>query len=174
MTNWTSRGMSKSLKYKNSLVTPKDQQSLDKFFTSPECTKKRKKPSMDSPNRNSPPPKKIETSKDADELNPDTYQHIYTKLNSMERRLEASLSAGLSESITRSVTDSLKDLIDKSLKTALDTMSKNVDKAIENNPTVVQHGEQLDSLETKNLLLKSRVQTMEGEQLHMKKKNNRN
>ena len=162
--------MSKSVKYKNSPVTPKDQQSLDKYFSSPECTKKRKKPSMESPTRNSPPAKKQETTKDEEVLDPGTYQHIDTKLDSMEKRLGASLSASLSESITKSVTDSLKDLIDNSLKTALDTMSKNVDKAIEKNPTVVQHGEQIDSLETENLLLRSKVQTMEGEHISMKKK----
>ena len=131
---------------------------------------------MESPTRNSPPAKKqgteqgIAKNEEEEELNPETYQHIDNKLNSMEKRLEASLSASLSESITKSVTDSLKDLIDNSLKTALDTMSKNVDKAIEKNPTVIQHGEQIDSLETENLLLKSRVQTMEGEHSNMKKK----
>ena len=183
--------MSKSNRYKNSPVMPKDQQSLDKYFCSPDCTKKRKKPSMDSPNAETPPTKKHELSaehktkkkedpKKTDEtkttenreedLDSDTYQHIDDKLNSMEKRLEASLSASLSESITKSVTDSLKDIIDNSLKVALDTMSKNVYQAIEKNLTVIQHGEQLDSLETENLLLKSKVQTMEREQQQMKKK----
>ena len=175
--------MSKSNRYKNSPVTPKDQQSLDKYFCSPDCTKKRKKPSIDSPNSDTPPNKKHGISTEAgaleknkskkkneEDLSTDTYQHIDNKLNSMEKHLEASLSASLSESITKSVTDSLKDIIDNSLKEALDTMSKNVNKAIEENPTVIQHGEQIDSLETENLLLKSKVQNMEGEQQQMKKK----
>ena len=45
-----------------------------------------------------------------------------------------------------------------------------MDTAIETNPTVVQHGEQLDSLETENLLLKARVSTMEGQHTQMKRR----
>ena len=135
---------------------------------------------MDSPNTDTPPIKKQgistetskinQTKKAEGDLNTEIYQHIDDKLTSMEKHLEASLLASLSESITKSVTDSLKDIINNSLKTALDTMSKNVDKAIEKNPTVIHHGEQIDSLETENLLLKSKVQTMEGEHQQMKKK----
>ena len=88
----------------------------------------------------------------------------------MERRLESALSASLSESITKSVTASLKTIIDSSLKKALDTMSKNMDKAIDQNPTVKHHGEQLDSLETENMILKTKVRTMEGKQKQMDKK----
>ena len=163
--------MSKATKYKNSPVTPKDQQSLDRYFSSPDLAKKRKKPSMDSPNKESPPNKKHEAEAESTEdaktekaLDTKTYQHIDTKLNEMERRLESALSASLSESITKSVTAGLQTIIDTSLKAALDTMSKNVDKAIEQNPTVKQHGEQLDSLETENMILKTKVRTMEGKQ----------
>ena len=49
-------------------------------------------------------------------------------------------------------------------------MKQSVDTAIETNPTVVQHGEQLDSLETENLLLKAKVSTMEGQQTQMKRR----
>ena len=161
--------MSKANRYKNSPVTPKDQQSLDKYFFSPDLTKKRKKPSMDSPNKESPPPKKHET-ETTEVLEEGAYQHIDTKLNDMEKRLESALSASLSKSITKSVTAGLKTIIDRSLKEALDTMSKNVDKAIEQHPTVKQHGEQLDSLETENMILKTKVRTMEGKQKQMDKK----
>ena len=169
--------MSKATKYKNSPVTPKDQQSLDKYFSSPDLAKKRKKPSMDSPNKESPPNKKheaeaesTEEAKPANVLDKEAYQHIDTKLNEMEKRLESALSASLSKSISKSVTAGLQTIIDSSLKAALDTMSKNVDKAIEQHPTVKQHGEHLDSLETENMILKTKVRTMEGKQKQMDKK----
>ena len=88
----------------------------------------------------------------------------------MEKRLETALTASLSESITRNVTAGLKNIIDSSLKEALDTMSKNVDKAIEENPTVIQHGEQIDSLETENMILRTKVRAMEGNQNVITKK----
>ena len=87
----------------------------------------------------------------------------------MEKRLETSLSASLSVSITASVTAGLKGLIDSSLKEALETMSIKVNEVISDHPTVIQHGEQIDSLETENLLLKSKVSKMEGETSNMKK-----
>ena len=87
----------------------------------------------------------------------------------MERRLETALMASLSESITRNVTAGLKGIIDSSLKEALVTIAKNVDKAIEENPTVKQHGEQIDSLETENMMLKTKVRAMEGNQRDNKK-----
>ena len=149
------RGMSKANRYKNSPVTPKDQQSLDKFVASPDLIKKRRKPSMDSP-----PTKKQEmenTNLPDETLDQDTYKHIDTKLTDMEKRLETALTASLSESITKNVTAGLKTIIDSSLKEALDTMSKNVNKAIEENPTVIQHSEQIDSLETENMMLKTKV-----------------
>ena len=170
--------MSKANRYRNSPVTPKDQQSLDKFFASPDLVKKRKKPSMDSPQQDTPPTKKQEmdpnenAGQSSANLDQNTYKHIDTKLTDMEKRLETALTASLSESITKNVTAGLKDIIDSSLKEALDTMSKNVDKAIEENPTVVQHGEQIDSLETENMMLKSKVRKMEGNQKEMTKKLN--
>ena len=88
----------------------------------------------------------------------------------MERRLETALTASLSESLTRSVTAGLKGIIDSSLKEALVTMSKNVDKAIEENPTVKLHGEQIDSLETENMMLRTKVCAMEGNQKQITKK----
>ena len=172
--------MSKANRYRNSPVTPKDQHSLDKFFASPDLVKKRKKPSMDSPQHDTPPTKKQEMDpKETDRqpsakldqsanLDQGTYKHIDTKLTEMEKRLESALS----ESITKNVTAGLKDIIDSSLKEALDTMSKNVNKAIEENPTVKQHGEQIDSLETENMMLKSKVRKMEGNQKEMTKKIN--
>ena len=89
----------------------------------------------------------------------------------MEKRLESALSASLCESITKSVTDGLKTIIDSSVKEALITLSKNVNSAIEQNPTVKQHGEQLDSLETENMILKTKMYAMEGKQRQMDKKN---
>ena len=88
----------------------------------------------------------------------------------MEKRLETSLSASLSASITASVTAGLKGLIESSLKEALETMSNKVNEVINEHPTIVQHGEQIDSLETKNLLLKMKVNQMEGETSHMKRR----
>ena len=170
--------MSKANRYRNSPVTPKDQHSLDKFFTSPDLVKKRKKPSIDSPQQDTPPTKKQEMDshetmgQSSENLDQNTYKHINTKLTDMEKRLETALTASLSESITKNVTVGLKTIIDSSLKEALDTMSKNVNKAIEENPTVVQHGEQIDSLETENMMLKTKVRKMEGNQKEMTKKLN--
>ena len=114
------------------------------------------------------PPKQLDSLNTS--LEPNTYQHIDTKLTDMERRLEAALTAILSENLTRSVTAGLKGIIDTSLKEALVTMSKNVDKAIEENPTVKLHGEQIDSLETDNMMLRTKVHTMEGNQKQITKK----
>ena len=172
--------------------------SLEKYFGSPE-TKKCKK-SSSSPNNGSPPAKKMEKGQNLtgsethnlDKNNAENNEiiktglteeagtttptsdkvckHLDTQLNDMEKRLESSLSASLSASITASVTAGLKDLIDSSLKTALETMKNSVDEAIEQNLTVRQHGEQIDSLETENLILKSKMSAMEGEHSLMKKK----
>ena len=127
---------------------------------------------MDSPHKESPPSKKLETEprEPTDQLDNGTYKHIDTKLNDMEKRLESTLSASLCESITKSVTDGLKTIIDSSVKEALVTLSKNVNSAIEQNPTVKQHGEQLDSLETENMILKTKMYAMEGKQRQMDKK----
>ena len=68
------------------------------------------------------------------------------------------------------MTAGLKDLIDSSLKEALETMSNKVNDIIDEHPTVVHHGEQLDSLETENLILKTKVTKMEGEASNLKKR----
>ena len=90
--------------------------------------------------------------------------HLDTQLSDMEKRFEASLSASLS-----ALTAGLKGLIDTSLKEALETMSNKVNKVIEEHPIIIQHGEQIDSLETENLILKNKVTRMEGETSHIKK-----
>ena len=176
--------------YKNSPSAPKEVStakgnSLEKYFGSPDITKKRKK-SSSSPNSDSPPAKKMDKSQVITNLDPNkngdngenektptsdkVCKHLDHQLNDMEKRLETSLTASLSASITASVTAGLKDLIDSSLKTALETMKNSVDEAIEQNPTVKQHGEQIDSLETENMILKNKVSAMEGEHSQMKRK----
>ena len=178
-------------KYKNSPSANKDKNtisisgnSLDKYFSSPNTTKKRKKSSTSNSNSGSPPAKKMDkevlSPKVTGTVTPSTStttptsdkvcKHLDTQLNDMEKRLETSLSATLSASITASVTAGLKDLIDMSLKTALETMKNSVDTAIKSNPTVKLHGEQLDSLETENLLLKAKMSTIEGEQTQLKRR----
>ena len=97
-------------------------------------------------------------------------KHLDSQLNEMEKRLETSLTASLSASITANVMAGLKDLIDNSLKNALETMKKSVDEAIEENPTVKMHGEQIDSLETENIILKNKVNKIEGENKHIKQR----
>ena len=96
-------------------------------------------------------------------------KHLDSQLNEMEKRLETSLTASLSASITANVTAGLKDLIDNSLKNALEEMKKSVDVAIEENPTVKMHGEQIDSLETENIILKNKVNKIEGENKQIKR-----
>ena len=93
-------------------------------------------------------------------------KHLDNQLSDMERRLETSLTASLSASITASVTAGLKGLIDSSLKEALETMSNKVNEVIDDHPTIIHHGEQIDSLETENLLLRSKVMQMEDESTH--------
>ena len=95
-------------------------------------------------------------------------KHLDNQLTDMEKRLEASLSASLSASITASVTAGLKGLIDDSLKTALETMTNTVNETIDKHPTIKQHGEQLDSLETENIILRDKVSLIEGENSKMK------
>ena len=97
-------------------------------------------------------------------------KHLDSQLNEMEKCLETSLTASLSASITANVTAGLKDLIDNSLKNALETMKKSVDEAIEENPTVKMHGEQIDSLETENIILKNKVHKIEGENKQIKQR----
>ena len=85
-----------------------------------------------------------------------TMEHFDTQMSEMETRL--------TNNITASVTAGLRAIIDTSIKEALETIKKSVDEAIESNPTIKTHSEQLDSLETENILLKSKVSAMEGEQ----------
>ena len=49
-------------------------------------------------------------------------------------------------------------------------MKKSVDEAIEENPTVKMHGEQIDSLETENIILKNKVNKIEGENKQIKQR----
>ena len=170
---------------------------LENYFGSPiELAKKRKMSSHDLTGI-SPPAKKLDKDEttppvnkmDKDEATTPSEQkekkvkektstptsdkvckHLDSQLSDMEKRLETSLTASLSASITASVTAGLKGLIDSSLKEALETMSSKVNEVIDEHPTIVQHGEQLDSLETKNLILKSKVMKMEGEASHLKKR----
>ena len=136
-----------------------------------------------SGNSNSPPAKKLdkdERTPPKDQKNPSKEEitpssdrvckHLDTQLSDMEKRLKTSLSASLSASNTASVTAGLKGLIDSSLKEALETMSNKVNEVISEHPTIVQHGEQIDSLETENLILKTKVTKMEGETSNMKKR----
>ena len=111
-----------------------------------------------------PPLKQITTTPTSDKV----CKHLDSQLTDMEKRLKASLSASLSASIAASVTAGLKGLIDDSLKTALETMTKTVNETIDEHPTIKQHGEQLDSLETENLILKNKVSCIEGENSQMK------
>ena len=186
--------MSKGIK-STAAKTPKSGNCLEKYFGSPadsDSTKKRKMTTLDlSGNSESPPAKRTEIDEspsnkmtaDVDsptprQMNKDTTtpssekvcKHLDNQLSDMEKRLETSLSTSLSASITASVTAGLKGLISSSLKEALDTMSKKVDEAIEEHPKIVHHSEQIDSLETENLLLKSKVTRMEGEASQFKKR----
>ena len=91
-----------------------------------------------------------------------TMEHFDTQMSEMETRL--------TNNITASVTAGLRAIIDSSVKEALETIKNSVDEAIESNPTIKNHSEQLDSLETENILLKSKVSVMEGEQKKLKSK----
>ena len=91
-----------------------------------------------------------------------TMDHFDTQMSEMETRL--------SRNITESVTAGLRVIIDTSVKEALEKIQKSVNDAIESNPTVKNHGEHLDSLETENLILKSKVKVMEGEQKKLQSK----
>ena len=180
--------MSKGNKAKNiATTTPNRGNSLDNYFGSPadsDSNKKRKMSSLDLLGNNGSPPAKKENievdkevSNDKDKQNKDPLtpssdrvcKHMDTRISDMEKRLEESLSASLSASITASVTAGLKGLIDTSLKEALETMSNRVNEVIDEHPTIVHHGEQIDSLETENLILKLKVTKMEGETSTMKR-----
>ena len=108
-----------------------------------------------------PPPLLSEVPKET----PVTMDYFDKQISEMENRL--------SSNITASVTEGLKSIINSSVKEALETIKRSVDEAIDSNPTVITHGEQIDSLETKNLLLKSKVQDMEGEHKNFKTKLNK-
>ena len=169
---------------------------IENYFASPDTARKRKK-SMDSSSNETPPPKRMEGEREENEpiqlslqtkegrnsekehkspsktsnMTPNSdkvCKHLDTQLIDMEKRLETSLTASLSASITASVTAGLKGLIDDSLKTALETMTKTVNETIDEHPTIKQHGEQLDSLETENFLLKNKVSRIEGENSKIK------
>ena len=159
--------------------TPKEKNTisgncLEHYFCSPKTSKKRKNTSMEPSNNISPPAKKAEIEKEGMTGNTPSSdrvcKHLDTQINEMEKHLETSLSASLSASITANVTAGLKDLIDSSLKTALETMKKSVDEAIEENPMIKMHGEQIDSLETENIILKNKVSIIEGENKQIKQR----
>ena len=95
------------------------------------------------------------TNKDTKKKDLVTMEHFDTQMSEMETRLTSN--------ITASVTAGLRAIIDSSVKEALETIKNSVDEAIESHPTIKTHSEQLDSLETENILLKSKVSAMEGE-----------
>ena len=115
----------------------------------------------DTPHQPNKPKGKEKEVKEPNEM-PVTMDHFDKQMSEMEARL--------STNITASVTAGLKSIIDSTVKEALETIKKSVDEAIESNPTVITHGEQIDSLETENLILKSKVQDMEGEHKKLKNK----
>ena len=102
------------------------------------------------------------TNKDTKKKDLVTMEHFDTQMSEMETRLTSN--------ITASVTAGLRAIIDSSVKEALETIKNSVDEAIESHPTIKTHSEQLDSLETENILLKSKVSAMEGEQKKLKTK----
>ena len=189
--NWLKHIMSKANKTRNhpnnqTVKTPKSGNPLENYFDS-DSSKKRKMSNLDlSSDNGSPPTKKL--GKDSSpkkgrsptndrspkqECTPTSdkvCKHLDTQLSDMEKRLETSLSTSLSSSISACVTSGLKNLIDSSLKEALTTMSNKVNEVIDEHPTIVHHGEQIDSLETENLLLKSKVNQMEDESSHIKRR----
>ena len=161
--------------------------SLDKYFSP--TAKKRRNSDMDITSPTDTPPAKRQDPRDRgvdkahgspikDKNNPEekqdkekdkdknkdlvTMEHFDTQMSEMEVRL--------SNNITASVTAGLRAIIDSSVKEALETIKNSVDEAIESNPTIKNHSEQLDSLETENILLKSKVSVMEGEQKRLKSK----
>ena len=115
---------------------------------------------QDPGDKNQDPVKERPQKKDQAELV--TMEHFDTQMSEMETRL--------TNNITSSVTAGLRAIIDSSVKEALETIKKSVDEAIESNPTIKTHSEQLDSLETENILLKSKVSAMEGEQKKLQSK----
>ena len=165
--------MSKSNKHKDSPVSSKEKNSLEKYFSP--TAKKRRNSDMDHTSPTEVPPAKRQ---DPGDMNLDpvkepprkdqtelvTMEHFDTQMSEMETRL--------TNNITASVTAGLRAIIDSSVKEALETIKKSVDEAIESNPTIKTHSEQLDSLETENILLKSRVTVMEGEQKKLQTKLN--
>ena len=173
--------MSKSNKPRNSPVpnkeTPKEKHSLEKYFSP--TGRKRRSSAMDITSPVETPPAKRQDPRDPDTTkNPKekekhskhdkddlvTMEHFDTQMSEMESRL--------SNNITASVTAGLRAIIDSSVKEALETIKNSVDDAIQTNPTIKNHSEQLDSLETENILLKSKVSVMEGEQKKLRLKLN--
>ena len=176
--------MSKSNKTRNSPVpnkeTSKEKHSLEKYFSP--TARKRRNSAMDitspvetPPAKRQDPREKESTPKDSNK-NPKekhskhekddlvTMEHFDTQMSEMESRL--------TNNITASVTAGLRAIIDSSVKEALETIKNSVDDAIQSNSTIKNHSEQLDSLETENILLKSKVSVMEGEQKKLRLKLN--
>ena len=116
---------------------------------------------ISNPGETPNPPNRLKEVKEPNET-PVTMDHFDKQISEMEARL--------STNITASMTAGLRSIIDSSVKEALETIKKSVDKAIESNPTLITHGEQIDSLETENLLLKTKMQNMEGEHKKLQNK----
>ena len=183
--------MSKSNKPRNSpgpnKDTTKERNSLEKYFSP--TARKRRNSAMDTTSPVETPPTKCQDPgekgpKDKESplkdnngnKNPKekhekhekndlvTMEHFDTQMSEMEIRL--------SNNITASVTAGLRAIIDSSVKEALETIKNSVNDAIESNPTIKNHSKQLDSLETENILLKSKVSVMEGEQKKLQLKLN--
>ena len=180
--------MSKSNKHRNSpgpnKDTTKERNSLEKYFSP--TARKRRNSAMDTtspvetppakrqdPGEKSPKDKESPLNDNNGNKNPKekhekndlvTMEHFDTQMSEMEIRL--------SNNITASVTAGLRVIIDSSVKKALETIKNSVDDAIEMNPTIKNDSEQLDSLETENILLKLKVSVMEGEQKKLQLKLN--
>ena len=157
----------------------KEKHSLEKYFSP--TARKRRNSAMDTTSPVETPPAKRQDPRDLDTTkNPKekekgkntkhekddlvTMEHFDTQMSEMENRL--------TNNITASVTAGLRAIIDSSVKEALETIKNSVDDAIQSIPTIKNHSEQLDSLETENILLKSKVSVMEGEQKKLRSKLN--
>ena len=159
--------------------TSKEQNSLEKYFSP--TARKRRNSAMDTTSPVETPaakrqdPRVLDITKNPNEKEKGnntkhkkndlvTMEHFDTQMSEMESRL--------TNNITASVTAGLRAIIDSSVKEALETIKNSVDDAIQSNPTIKNHSEQIDSLETENILLKSKVSVMEGEQKKLRSKLN--
>ena len=94
------------------------------------------------------------------------------EIKKMEERLSEKITSNKDKEISEleeRLNNNIRSTIDASIKDALKVMQTTICTAVQNNPTIKSHSEEIQGLKNENLWLNRKVQQLTAEHGHMKK-----